>query len=67
MPLAALISNFSSMPFSAPPPLGRDIWGISMALDSVACSRVREERLLLSREASGLGVFSFVLMIGVYN
>ena len=36
VPFAAFTSNFSSMPFSAPPLLGSVIRGISMALDFVA-------------------------------
>jgi hypothetical protein len=42
VPFAALTSNFSSMPFRAPPPLGRETTGMLMALDSVARSWVSE-------------------------
>ena len=33
VPLTAFTENFSSIPFSAPPPLGRAMEGTSMALD----------------------------------
>jgi len=38
VPLAAFTSNFSSMPLMAPPPLGREIYGMSMAIDLDPCS-----------------------------
>jgi hypothetical protein len=35
VPLTAFTENFSSMPFIAPPPLGNEMGGISIALDFV--------------------------------
>ncbi len=35
VPLTALTENFSSIPFIAPPPFGRVMEGISIALDLV--------------------------------
>ena len=38
VPFTAFTENFSSIPFRAPPPFGKDIEGTSMALDFVARS-----------------------------
>ena len=71
LPLAALTSNFSSMPFKAPPPLGKEMEGISMALDfgAFSCVRAAMPFCCFSGEGSfcclvtpfGLGVDGFVV------